>query len=81
MKKYLLVSFAAMLGIAFSAFTTIEKRPNTLYEYDKNGTMTPVPSNIHPETLCPSGNQFDCKIEIDGQDELIYVGGNVVRWQ
>ncbi|MBN8686112.1 MAG: hypothetical protein J0M10_03805 [Chitinophagales bacterium] len=81
MKKMYLVLAAVLLAVSFSAFTEIKKAPAGDFKYDDGSGMVDVPSTVDVNTLCPAGNQHDCVIEINGEDELIYLNGNVYRWQ
>ena len=81
MKKYLLVMFAAVLALTFSAFTPIETRPDGPYQYNNGGVMTDVPPGFNVRQLCPVGDDHDCKIEINEEEELIYLDDVIVRWE
>lgn len=79
MKKMYLVLAAVVIAVSFSAFTTIEKAPAGQYKYDDGSGLVDVPPEINVDFFCPSGNQRDCEISIEGEMELIYLNGNVYR--
>lgn len=82
MKKMYLVLAAVLLAVSFSAFTEIKKAPVGDFKYNDGTGLVDVPSTIEVEALCPSGNQHDCMIEINGVEEQIYnPNGSVYRWQ
>lgn len=81
MKKMYLVLIAAVMAISFSAFSTVEKAPLGEFKYNDGTGMVDVPPEIDVNHYCLQGNQFDCVIEINGEDELIYLNGNVYRRQ
>lgn len=81
MKKMYLVLIAVVMAVGFSAFTKIEKAPVGDYKYDDGTGMVDVPPEIDVNFYCPQGTLYECVIEINDENELIYLNGNVHRWQ